>query len=69
MHSLPSPNQSAKIRMVSGTVSDFKRCVGAQSELFEEASYFQSVEEWPSLPFTARIERYVCFLQAGLLCL
>jgi hypothetical protein len=33
--SLPNPNQAAKIRMVSGTVSDFNRCIGVQSELCE----------------------------------
>jgi hypothetical protein len=36
-HSLPNPNQSAKIRMVSGIVSDFNRCVGVQSDLCEGA--------------------------------
>jgi hypothetical protein len=44
-----------KIRMVSGTVSDFNRCGGAQSKLCEGARYFQSLEEWPTPPFTTRI--------------
>ncbi len=46
---------NGKIRMVSGTVSDFDRCFEAQRELCEGARHFQSLEVWPSLPFTARV--------------
>jgi hypothetical protein len=62
-HTVPSSIQDmrVKIRMVSGTVSDFDRCARAQSELCEGARYFQSLEEWPRLPFTARIERAPLF--------
>ncbi len=56
---MPNPNQSAKIRMVFGTVSDFNRVCRAQSELCRRSGDPLRLSREGKLELTEVLRSYV----------